>query len=181
MADTTPTATALQAHVKHLSIALLRKFQDLLATARDKAPSDEKDDEGNDIDDPGPLPGSVAPVLSPEQVASKQLDIEVSTTALIRAAEDIMVLTRGMKELWVFGGLDTVGENEGAERRRRDLVEEVGRVRGELGEWLGERMKREIKVDGRERDGVHAGMEEEMVEDEEEQEEEEMNVDGKSG
>jgi Surfeit locus protein 5 subunit 22 of Mediator complex len=39
--------------------------------------------------------------------ATEQLQLEVESTALIRAAEEIMVLTRELKDLWLFGGLDT--------------------------------------------------------------------------
>lgn len=42
--------------------------------------------------------------------------MEVETAALIRAAEDILSLTRVMKEMWLFGKLQTVGTNEAEER-----------------------------------------------------------------
>ncbi|KAI4110508.1 MAG: hypothetical protein LQ339_001374 [Xanthoria mediterranea] len=42
--------------------------------------------------------------------------MEVETAALIRAAEDILSLTRTMKEMWLFGKLDTVGTDEADER-----------------------------------------------------------------
>lgn len=125
MADTAPSAKYLQARISHLSLTLLQRFQALLDTAHDKA-------EGED----GPAPASEAPSLPPEEVASKQLDIEVGSTALIRAAEDLMALTRGMKELWLFGGLNTVGENEGGEEQRRRLREDVVQVRRGLEKWL---------------------------------------------
>ncbi|ETN39855.1 uncharacterized protein HMPREF1541_06081 [Cyphellophora europaea CBS 101466] len=134
MADTTtPSAKYLQARISHLSLTLLQRFQALLDTAHDAA-------EGED----GPVPGSDAPSLSPEDVASKQLDIEVGSTALIRAAEEIMVLTRGMKELWLFGGLDTLaevegkGDGKGKEEERRRLLQEMAEVRGGLQKWLRE-------------------------------------------
>lgn len=136
MADTAPSAKYLQARISHLSLTLLQRFQALLDTAHDKA-------EGED----GPAPNSEAPSLPPEEVASKQLDIEVGSTALIRAAEDLMVLTRGMKELWLFGGLDTVGENEGGEEERRRLAEEVRVVRRGLEGWLREYPHGEVEVE----------------------------------
>lgn len=40
--------------------------------------------------------------------ATEQLRMDVESTALIRAAEEIMVLTRELKDLWLFGGLDTL-------------------------------------------------------------------------
>lgn len=39
----------------------------------------------------------------------------------IRAAEDILSLTRTMKETWLFGKLDTLGEDERDVKRREDL------------------------------------------------------------
>ncbi|KAL8775307.1 MAG: hypothetical protein Q9209_000314 [Squamulea sp. 1 TL-2023] len=42
--------------------------------------------------------------------------MEVETAALVRAAEDILSLTRMMKEMWLFGKLETLGTNEAEER-----------------------------------------------------------------
>lgn len=139
MTDHAPTAAALHARIQTLSISLLQRFQALLATAHDDA------EDGPDGNGAGPLPGSTAPTLSPEEVASKQLDIEVGTTALIRTAEEIMVLTRGMKELWVFGALDAVGARDGGmgQEEKRELGEEVVRVREELEGWLERRLVEE--------------------------------------
>jgi hypothetical protein len=39
--------------------------------------------------------------------ATDQLRMDVESTALIRAAEEVMVLTRELKDLWLFGGLNT--------------------------------------------------------------------------
>ncbi|KAL9021175.1 MAG: hypothetical protein Q9185_001576 [Variospora sp. 1 TL-2023] len=43
--------------------------------------------------------------------------LDVETANLIRAAEDILSLTRVLKEMWLFGKLQTVGMNEAAEER----------------------------------------------------------------
>ncbi|KAL8938364.1 MAG: hypothetical protein Q9211_003239 [Gyalolechia sp. 1 TL-2023] len=60
--------------------------------------------------------------------------MEVETAALIRAAEDILSLTRVMKEMWLFGTLQTVGTNE-AEKR----AEESARgVEEGLRKWMGD-------------------------------------------
>ncbi|KAL8806954.1 MAG: hypothetical protein Q9200_004847 [Gallowayella weberi] len=50
--------------------------------------------------------------------------MEVETAALIRAAEDILSLTRVMKEMWLFGKLQTVGTDE-AEERAEESAREV--------------------------------------------------------
>ncbi|OJJ31047.1 hypothetical protein ASPWEDRAFT_44994 [Aspergillus wentii DTO 134E9] len=52
-------------------------------------------------------------------VETYQLDVE--STALLRAAEDILSLTRTMKETWLFGKLDTLGEDERDVKRREEL------------------------------------------------------------
>lgn len=44
--------------------------------------------------------------------ATEQLSMDVESTALIRAAEEVMVLTRELKDLWLFGGLDTLHSQE---------------------------------------------------------------------
>ncbi|EAU29920.1 conserved hypothetical protein [Aspergillus terreus NIH2624] len=45
----------------------------------------------------------------------------IMATATVRAAEDILSLTRAMKETWLFGKLDTLGEDEADVRRREEL------------------------------------------------------------
>ncbi|KAL8927579.1 MAG: hypothetical protein Q9208_002386 [Pyrenodesmia sp. 3 TL-2023] len=47
-------------------------------------------------------------------VASYRMDVE--TASLIRAAEDILSLTRVLKELWLFGKVHTVGTGEAEQR-----------------------------------------------------------------
>ena len=54
--------------------------------------------------------------------------MEVETAALVRAAEDILSLTRVMKEMWLFGKLQTVGGDEAegkAEERAEQSAKEV--------------------------------------------------------
>ncbi|KAL8912395.1 MAG: hypothetical protein Q9171_002581 [Xanthocarpia ochracea] len=48
--------------------------------------------------------------------------MEVETAALIRAAEDILSLTRAMKEMWLFGKLQTVGTNKVEERAEENAM-----------------------------------------------------------
>lgn len=49
----------------------------------------------------------------------------------VRAAEDILSLTRTLKECWLFGKLDTIGTSE-AERRADECAEEVRKGLGRL-------------------------------------------------
>ncbi|KAJ5669040.1 hypothetical protein N7462_010110 [Penicillium macrosclerotiorum] len=63
-------------------------------------------------------------------VESYQMDVE--STALIRAAEDLLVVTRIMKEIWLFGKLDTVGEDERDIQRREQLEKDVASVQNAI-------------------------------------------------
>ena len=47
----------------------------------------------------------------------------------IRASEDILGLTRTMKETWLFGKIDTLGENERDVQRREKLEEDAQAVK----------------------------------------------------
>jgi len=47
-----------------------------------------------------------------EVAAVQSVQMEVETAAMISAAEDLLKLTREMKELWLFGPLRELGEGE---------------------------------------------------------------------
>ncbi|EAW06388.1 RNA polymerase II mediator complex head subunit MED22 [Aspergillus clavatus NRRL 1] len=64
-------------------------------------------------------------------VETYQLDVE--STALVRAAEDILALTRSMKETWLFGKLDTLGEDESDTKRREELECDAVAIRKAIG------------------------------------------------
>ncbi|KAJ5171883.1 hypothetical protein N7492_004476 [Penicillium capsulatum] len=82
---------------------LLQRFENIMATATAENPS-----------------------YASTAVETYQLDVE--STALVRAAEDILALTRTMKETWLFGKLDTLGENERDVQRREELEKNVQAV-----------------------------------------------------
>lgn len=46
----------------------------------------------------------------------------------VRAAEDILSLTRTMKEMWLFGKLETIGENERDIERREQLEKNIADI-----------------------------------------------------
>ncbi|KAJ5921162.1 hypothetical protein N7466_009488 [Penicillium verhagenii] len=79
---------------------LLQRFENIMATAT--------------VDNPS---------YTSTAVETYQLDVE--STALIRAAEDILALTRTMKETWLFGKLDTLGEDARDVQRREKLENDV--------------------------------------------------------
>ncbi|KAI5307275.1 hypothetical protein KEM56_001086 [Ascosphaera pollenicola] len=72
-------------------------------------------------------------------VETYQLDVE--STALIRAAEDMLAITRMMKEAWLFGKLETLKEDERDVQRREKLEQDVRAVK-EIIERVGSEEKR---------------------------------------
>ena len=56
------------------------------------------------------------------QAALSALKMDVETQALIRAIEDLLSLTRQMKELWLFGQLDTLGKSGMVQQTEQDAV-----------------------------------------------------------
>ncbi|KAI4134628.1 MAG: hypothetical protein LQ347_001353 [Umbilicaria vellea] len=63
--------------------------------------------------------------------AVEAYQMEVGTAALVRAAEDILSLTRSLKEAWLFGQLDTIGESKAeakTEECAKSVVEGLGRL-----------------------------------------------------
>lgn len=58
--------------------------------------------------------------------------IKVETAALVRSAENLLTLTRILKESWLFGKLQTVGGSE-AERRAELSAVAVGESLTRLG------------------------------------------------
>jgi hypothetical protein len=60
--------------------------------------------------------------------ATDQLRMDVESTALIRAAEEVMVLTRELKDLWLFGGLDTQRDGKEKDSAAQEKMEEDAKV-----------------------------------------------------
>ncbi|KAJ5815655.1 hypothetical protein N7474_007432 [Penicillium riverlandense] len=102
--ESQPTAKALQNRINADISQLLQRFENIMATAT--------------VDNPS---------YTSTAVETYQLDVE--STALIRAAEDILALTRTMKETWLFGKLNTLGEDERDVQRREKLEKDVLAVR----------------------------------------------------
>jgi len=77
--------------------------------------------------------GNADPALPPSltDTSVQQFQMEVESNAMIRAAEEIMTLTRTMKEIWLFGGLDTLAadhKNDQApedEAKRKRLDQDI--------------------------------------------------------
>lgn len=93
----------------------------------------------------GPL--TSAPSLTETSIT--QMQISVATTSLIRAAEEIMLLTRTMKELWLFGGLDTIRTtNPEYEQEERKLKEQESEVIKGLVDYLASRSNNDSLSNG---------------------------------
>jgi len=71
-----------------------------------------------------PLPNGV---VTKEVAAAQAFQMEVETAALIRAAEDLLRLTRELKEMWLFGPLRGLGEGE-EEGGMEDDAKKVGEM-----------------------------------------------------
>lgn len=87
-------------------------------------------------------PASAEPVsqngaISHMTTAMQQFQLDVESTALVRAAEEITVLTRSMKEVWLFGGLDTLTSDHDAEHTDGAHPEDVRAVAEYMQKRLG--------------------------------------------
>ncbi|PTU18548.1 hypothetical protein P175DRAFT_0463178 [Aspergillus ochraceoroseus IBT 24754] len=100
--DSQPTSKALHNRINTNISQLLQRFENIMATATVRFHSSDE-------------PTSHTTTA----VETYQLDVE--STALVRAAEDLLSLTRIMKETWLFGKLDTLGEDESEVTRREEL------------------------------------------------------------
>lgn len=112
---------SLTARIEVLTKMLIRRFGDILEVAI--TPTDNHE---------GPEPPSLV------DTANKQLTVDTATMSLVRAAEELMVLTRTMKELWLLGDLDTLvvdQTEEEKEKRRKTQQDEEMVVKGML-QWL---------------------------------------------
>ncbi|KAJ5207359.1 hypothetical protein N7491_002008 [Penicillium cf. griseofulvum] len=107
--DSRPTAKELLDRVDYDISQLLQRFENIVAIAANKF------DGTSHVD-----------------AAVEAFQIDVESTALIRAAEDLLALSRLMKELWLFGKLDTLGEDERDVQRREKLEEDVKAIQEAL-------------------------------------------------
>ncbi|EXJ76351.1 uncharacterized protein A1O5_00859 [Cladophialophora psammophila CBS 110553] len=124
VSDAVPSAKFLQARITTLSTTLIKRLENILAVALDDTAGQPAAGTGNP-----PAPPSLI------DTAVQQFQLDVESTAIVRAAEEIMMLTRTMKEIWLFGGLDTLagdhdgrdpnGQDEAARRKMEDDVKVV--------------------------------------------------------
>ncbi|KAA8652416.1 RNA polymerase II mediator complex head subunit MED22 [Aspergillus tanneri] len=107
--DSQPSSKVLHNRINTNVSQLLQRFENIMATATVDSTSH-----------------------TATAVETYQLDVE--STALVRAAEDILALTRTMKETWLFGKLDTLGEDESEVKRREELEKNAAVIEGVIDE-----------------------------------------------
>lgn len=81
---------------------------------------------------PKPRAYTQVDLADPNSSAVVSYQIKVETAALVRSAENLLTLTRILKESWLFGKLQTVGGSE-AERRAELSAVAVGESLTRLG------------------------------------------------
>lgn len=76
--------------------------------------------------------------------AQKELTVREQTAGLIKTTQDISGLIRELQELWLFGGLDTLREEQGGDEGVQGVVEVIEEVgRGRVGMKEGDGGKKE--------------------------------------
>lgn len=116
------SAAYLKARVQFLTTTLIKQWGELLDVAMT----------------PEAAEGAENHPPSTFDITNQQLTVDNATQAIIRAAEELMVLTRTMKELWLFDDLDTLEKDESPEEKEKTLKlrdDEAIVVQG-FQEWL---------------------------------------------
>jgi len=141
--DAVPTAKFLQARITALSTTLIKRLENIFAVALDDTNIQT-------------ATGTVSAPPSLTETSVQQLQLDVESTALIRAAEELMMLTRTMKEIWLFGGLNTLAkDHEGGtatgddDRARMKMEDDVRVVEAGFKKFLKE-YESALELNGRE-------------------------------
>lgn len=177
----TLTSKYLHSRISFLTTTLIKRFENILALSLDDtdlsstslgnndedsktstsiergANNDEADvntkEDNIHRDDDGNGDGSMrVGVEKMSDTKAMQLQIQIETAGLVRAAEEVLGLSRGIKEVWAYGdfsvdrevgrgGKDGDREQERVmegekEEEEAALIEEEGRVKRELEEFL---------------------------------------------
>ncbi|KAH8696058.1 putative cell cycle control protein Cwf15 [Talaromyces proteolyticus] len=109
--DSQATSKALHNRINTNVTQLLQRFENIIAPARVDTPDNT-------------------------YTAVGTYNLNVEAAALTRAAEDILSLTRFMKEVWLFEKLHTVGEDEHDLKRNKELEENAHAVQEAIQEAL---------------------------------------------
>ncbi|KIX03794.1 uncharacterized protein Z518_07347 [Rhinocladiella mackenziei CBS 650.93] len=90
-----------ESRISALSTTLIKRLENIFAVALDETDTQTAASTSDDA----PAPASLT------ETSVQQFQLDVESTAVVRAAEEIMMLTRTMKEIWLFGGLDTLAQD----------------------------------------------------------------------
>ena len=130
-----PSSAFLRSRLETLRTSLLEHFQYILESSqsgakvmqvsRDPA-NDRVYDESVEVDE------TRKPSLAQTKMDHVRMDVEVE--ALVKNCEDLLGLSRVLKEGWVFGGLDTIKKRD--EKEEEKEAEEWGEAREGMKEWL---------------------------------------------
>ncbi|KAL9106833.1 MAG: hypothetical protein Q9227_008166 [Pyrenula ochraceoflavens] len=119
-----PTATTLQKIVTAQVNTLLKSMDNILFTALDSSTG---------------APSHAA-------TAVQDMSTSVETAQVVRAVEEIMVLTRTLKGLWCAGQLDVIGGKEEAESAMAVEAEGLTELSRFVGTWKA-KMEERLRVD----------------------------------
>ncbi|KAJ8611520.1 hypothetical protein MRB53_037927 [Persea americana] len=119
-------------HIDSLTSNLVKRYLTIIDLARlsTSAPNHDDDDDmnGDDASEAAQTDRNGADLGT---AAVNAFRIEVETAGLIKAAEDILALTRQMKELWLFGSLEDRDDGAAANKLEKKMDEDaraVGRM-----------------------------------------------------
>lgn len=113
---------------------MLTAFEDILSVGHDGEDDDVENFERSHVN-----------------TAARQTAVDVATNKIIRAAEEYMFLTRTMKEIWLFGGPDTLHSDQTDEEQEktRQMQQDEKEVVEGMQKWLatlGERLSRPLDI-----------------------------------
>lgn len=132
-----PSAEYLRSRASALTRIMLTAFEDILSVGHDG------EDDAENFE------------RSHVNTAARQTAVDVATNKIIRAAEEYMFLTRTMKELWLFGGPDTLhsDQNDEEKERTKQIQQDEREVVEGMQKWLatlGERLSKTSAVEKQE-------------------------------
>ncbi|KAL9082571.1 MAG: hypothetical protein Q9159_006333 [Coniocarpon cinnabarinum] len=107
----------MQGRIDDLSSQLVKRYINILVLAR--VPKKHVDENDTSADT---FVRSQSGTTDRDRAALNSLKMDVETQGLIRATENLLMLTRQMKELWLFGQLDTLGKSDTVEQTERDAL-----------------------------------------------------------
>ncbi|RAH41712.1 RNA polymerase II mediator complex head subunit MED22 [Aspergillus brunneoviolaceus CBS 621.78] len=123
--ESQPSSKTLHNRINTNISQLLQRFENIMATATTESTSHTStavETYQLDVE-------STALVRCPDLLTTDSNPLIVDMLwEQVRAAEDILALTRVMKETWLFGKLDTLGEDEAEVKRREELERDAGAI-----------------------------------------------------